>query len=118
MFQERLRQEIARSKRFNRPFVLAVLEAQRGMDSIALRERVAVALTIVRSCLREYDFCHKVFEDVLVAVLLETDLPGEQAALQRLAQRLIVQSGRWRVTLYPYPERESEIRSLPAVVAA
>jgi hypothetical protein len=117
VFQARVRQEIARSRRFGRPFVLVVLEAHRGNDALPLRERVSVGLNVLRGCLREYDFCYKVFEDTLAAGLLETDYAGAKSALQRLTNGLATHGGRWDVTLYPFPEREPEISSLPALLA-
>lgn len=117
IFQARLRQEIARSRRFNRPFVLVLLEAHLGNDSAPRRIRVSRGLEVLRRCLREYDLCHKVFEDTLVAVLLETDQAGAKAAIQRIAQQLAIQSGQWTVTLYAYPEREDAIVELPALTA-
>jgi GGDEF domain-containing protein len=118
IFQARLRQELARSRRFGHPFVLVVLEAHRGNDSMPLRVRVSRGLEVLRKCVREYDFCHKVFEDTLVAALLETDQRGAKAALQRLTQQLAIHSGPWSITLYPYPEQEAAILKLPALVAA
>jgi hypothetical protein len=117
-FQSRLKQEMARSGRSGRPFVVVVLEAQRGADSQPMRQRVAVALEVARACLREYDLAYKVFEDSIAAVLLDTDALGARSALLRLRNRLAVRAGGWRVEVYSFPEQAEEIRQLPALVAA
>jgi hypothetical protein len=116
-FQARLRQEMARSRRSGRPFVVVVLEAQRGADSQPLRHRLAVGLEIARACLREYDLAYQVFEDTLASVLLDTDEVGARSALQRLRNRLAIRAGAWRVQVYAFPEHEEEIQELPALVA-
>lgn len=117
-FQARVRQELARSRRFGRPFVILMLEAHRGTDALPMRQRLTLGLEVLRGTLREYDLAYKVFEDTLAAVLLETDLMGARSALQRLNQRLSVKAGRWSIQVYPFPEREAEILSLAALVAA
>jgi hypothetical protein len=115
-FQRRLREEIARSRRFNRPFVLVLLEASPG-GGIKTSEKVSAGLRVLHASLREYDFAFKVFEDTLAAALLETDLAGAKAALHRLSGRLSARAGSWRVFVYPFPECADQIQTLPAVVA-
>lgn len=91
-FQVRVRHELARSRRFGRPFVIVAVEAHRGTDVIPLQQRLTLGLEVLRGTLRDYNLAYKVFE--VAAVLLETDHLGARSAPQRLNQRLALRAGR------------------------
>ena len=117
-FQARLREEIARSERYGHPFVLVLFEAHRGNDVVPLRSRMTSGLDILRRSLRSADLAYKVFEDVLVALLVETDLSGAREAVHRLRQHLNLYAGSWEMTAYSYPQQSEEIQSLTVLSAA
>ncbi len=117
-FQRRLRQEISRSERFDRVFVLLILEANPSAAGLRLGDAMKAGLSELRRTLRAYDVEAWVYEDTLAALLLETGETGGHAAALRLRSRLANAGGRWTLTSYSFPEQGAEIQSLALFTAA
>ncbi|MBI2724519.1 MAG: hypothetical protein HYX50_05600 [Chloroflexi bacterium] len=116
--QERVADEIARATRYGHQFGLLVFEAVPGGDQRTLGKRCALGLETVRGVLRACDHAAQVHEDVVVALLIETDARGLRDALQRLRSALARHSGGWRVTALHFPEQAAAISELPMLRAA
>jgi hypothetical protein len=117
-FQRHLRQEISRSERFGRVFVLLVLEANPSAAGLRLADAMKAGLSELRRTLRTYDVESWVFEDTLAALMLGTESSGGHAAELRLRSRLANIGGQWTLTSYAFPEQRAEIESLSLFSAA
>jgi hypothetical protein len=117
-FQSRLREELDRARRYQREFSLLVFEAVPATDGIPLRKKVEQALTTIAAQLRTSDVLSRVFDDTLVALLVETDEHGAHDALFRIRNRLVAQAGRWQVTIYCFPRDRADIENSSLLTAA
>jgi hypothetical protein len=116
--QSRLREEIARARRYKRQFAILLFEALPSADGIAIRRKVEYALDAIAATIRPSDVVARVFEDSIMVLLVETDARGARDALIRIRSRVARQAGNWQVTTYTYPEHERAIETLPALAAA
>jgi hypothetical protein len=117
-FQSRLREEMYRSRRYDRIFALLLFEAVPATDGLPLRKKADLALDAVASQIRASDVVARVFDDTVVAMLVETDETGAQDALFRIRNRLVRDAGRWRVTLFLFPRDRASIENSALVRAA
>lgn len=117
-FQRRLSQEISRSTRFDRPFVLVLFEASPSRDGLSFQKKLLLGEKIIRASLRDYDVLAPVYDDVLATLMLETSPAGAQAALHRLRGRLAMHAGNWSIEIYAFPAQAIDIAQLPMLRAA
>jgi hypothetical protein len=117
-FQSRLREELERARRYARLFALLVFEAVPATDGIPLSHKMDLALDAVASQIRASDVVARVFDDTIVAILVETDADGAQDALFRIRNRLVRAAGRWPVTTYHFPRDSAAIEDSPVLTAA
>jgi hypothetical protein len=117
-FQSRLREELDRARRYDRTFSLLVFEAVPATDGIPIGKKVEFALDAVASQLRASDVVARVFDDTIVALLVETDDTGAHDALFRIRNRLVARAGRWQVTMYFFPRDRAEIENSVLLTAA
>jgi GGDEF domain-containing protein len=117
-FQSRLREELDRARRYKRLFTLLVFEAVPATDGIPLNHKVDMALDAVASQTRASDVVARVFDDTVVAMLVETDAEGAQDALFRIRNRLVRAAGRWQVTTYHFPNDLAAIEQSTFLTAA
>lgn len=115
-FQQRLREEIARSDRYGRHFVLLILEAIPASTGMPLPRKLDCGLTVVRNALRTCDVVAAVYEDTIAALMVETDRAGATAAEIRIRHRLSAECPGWRIASYVHPGQS--IESLPLLAAA
>jgi len=116
--QSRLREEIARARRYDRRFALLLFEAVPSTDGIPIRRKVDYALEAIRATIRPSDVVARVFEDTVLVLLVETDARGARDALMRIRNRVARQAGNWQVTTFLFPEHAENIEGLPALSAA
>jgi hypothetical protein len=116
--QSRLREELDRARRYERGFSLLIFEAVPATDGIPIGRKVDHALEAISPQLRTSDVLCRVFDDTLVALLVETDEHGAHDALFRIRNRLVTQAGRWRMTIYCFPRDRAEIENSPFLSAA
>lgn len=117
--QDRVREEIDRSRRHGHPFSLLIFEAQPVSDGIPIRRKMDAAIEILKAQLRPSDIVARAFDDVIAALLVETDAAGMKDALLRLRGRLSPLGGTtWRIDTYTYPDQEQVILDLELLKAA
>ncbi len=116
--QSRIREEIARAKRHDRTFGLAVFEVLPSSDGIPIRKKMEIGIAILCQSVRSCDTVGKMFDDTLVALLVETDARGMRDAMLRVRSRIAQYGGAWQVTIYHYPEHAESIETLPLLSAA
>jgi len=116
--QSRLREELARARRYQRQFGLLLFEALPSSDGISIRRKVEYALEAITATVRPSDVVARVFEDTIMVLLVETDARGARDALIRIRSRVARQAGNWQVTTYTFPEHERAIEALPTLAAA
>jgi hypothetical protein len=117
-FQSRLREELERARRYDRAFSLLVFEAVPANDGIPIRRKVEAAVETVASQVRASDVVAQIFEDTIVAMLVETDEQGAHDALFRIRNRLAAEAGRWHVTTFYFPRDRAEIENSTILRAA
>jgi GGDEF domain-containing protein len=115
--QDRLREEIARAKRYGTPFAVIVFEAT-ASDGAPLRTRLERALQAIVPVVRPSDVVALVFEDTIAVLLVQTSAASAKDALLRMRDRVAQVSGSWSVTAYTYPRHEAAIEALPLLTAA
>ena len=117
-FQSRMREELDRARRYDRVFALLIFEAVPATDGIPLRKKVEYAIEAVATQTRASDVVAKVFDDTIVALLVEADEQGAHDALFRVRNRLAAQAGRWQVTTYCFPRDRADIENSTLLSAA
>lgn len=116
--QSRIREELARAQRHNRTFGLAVFEVVPSSDGMPIRKKMELGIAILCQSVRSCDAVAKMFDDTIVALLVETDLRGMRDAMQRVRSRIATYGGSWQVTIYHFPEHAEAIEGLPLLSAA
>ncbi len=116
--QSRLREELARAKRFGHEFALLVFEMVPSSDGLLPHKKLDYGLQVLNHCVRACDTAAYVYDDTLAALLVETDAWGAKDALQRVRNLLQRHAGTWQVTVYHFPEHEEAIGALPLLSAA
>jgi thiamine pyrophosphate-dependent acetolactate synthase large subunit-like protein len=114
--QSRLREEIARARRYNTPFTLVQFEAGHS-DGVPMHQKMKYALGVVAASVRTSDVVALAFEDTIVALLVHTDAASAKDALQRIRSR-VAQIGTWRLSVYVFPDDAELIEALPVLTAA
>lgn len=109
--EQRLLEEVDRSRRYGRAFSLLVFEGEERRRPPA-PEETSRTLDGIRSTIRASDIVGVYAPGTLVALLVETDAPGAGSALTRAVERLPEGSGRWYVTAMTYPDDWSVIGRL------
>lgn len=109
--EQRLLEEVDRSRRYGRAFSLLVFEGEERRTPPTDAE-TASALEAIRSTIRASDIVGVYAPGTLMALLVETDAPGARAALNRTVEHLPEGSGRWYVTSMTYPDDWSVIGRL------
>jgi len=117
-FQSRLREELDRARRYDRIFALLIFEEVPGTDGIPLQRKAEFALEAIASQTRASDVVARVFDDTIVAMLVEADETGAQDALFRIRNRLVRQAGRWHVTILHFPRDRASIENHALIRAA
>jgi GGDEF domain-containing protein len=110
-FQSRLREELDRARRYQREFSLLMFEAVPASDGIPIGRKVEGALEAIAPHLRGSDVVARVFDDTVVALLVETNEQGAHDAMFRIRNRLAAQTGRWQVTTYYFPRDKADIEN-------
>jgi GGDEF domain-containing protein len=117
--QDRVHEEIDRCRRHGHPFSLLVFEARPVSDGILIRQKIGIAMEILRGQLRPSDVMARAFDDTIAVLLVETDATGAKDALLRLRGRLALVGGTtWRIDVHAYPRDEDNIRHLAMLTAA
>jgi hypothetical protein len=109
----RIREELGRGKRYDRPFALITFEALAAPDG-TLAAQVDDGARVLEMRVRPSDVVSRVSEDTIVVLLVEVDEPGAQDALFRLRRR-VQEFGEWRVATYWFPRDALEIEALGLV---
>ncbi len=109
--EQRLLEEVDRSRRYGRAFSLQVFEGEERRTP-PTAEELDRALDGIRSTIRASDIVGVYAPGTLVALLVETDAQGARAALSRTVESLPEDSGRWFVTSMTYPDDWSVIGRL------
>lgn len=115
--QSRIREEVARAKRYGHPFSIATFECLPAADGVAMRDRIDYALAVIETSVRPSDVVAHAYDDVVVLLLVETDPTGARDALLRVRNRLI-NHGHWNVTLYDYPLDADRIENMSLLAVA
>jgi hypothetical protein len=115
--EARIREEIARSRRYGHPFAIVTFEAIPGTDGVPVHTRVDAVSAIIQQQVRPSDVVARAFDDVIVLLLVETDAAGASDAVFRLRSRL-QGHGRWTITTYTFPADADAIAALPALHVA
>lgn len=115
--RERLREEVARARRYDRLFAVLVFEALPSSDGMPIRRKMEFALDAIRATVRPSDVVGRVFEDTILVLLVETGPRGAKDALLRIRNRVARYAGNWQVTTYTFPEHQDAIEALPALAA-
>jgi hypothetical protein len=115
--KSRVREELARARRYGREFALITLEAKPSNDGVPVRKRIEQALEVLEPRLRPSDVVGRAFEDTVVLLLVETGARGAKDALVRIRARLIGM-GAWEVGMLAFPGDEAEIEGLQMLSAA
>jgi GGDEF domain-containing protein len=116
--QARIREEIARCRRFGGAFTLIVVEELAGSDGFSLRRKLVEGLRVVEGAVREADVVARVFDDAIALLLIQTDTAGARDVLPRIRDRLARATGGWTFRVYSYPKDEDMILALPLLHAA
>jgi GGDEF domain-containing protein len=116
--RERVRDELARARRHKRSFAVVVFELLPSADGLLPHRKMEAGLQILNASIREEDCAGKAFDDTIVVLLVETDVPGAKDTLMRLRNRLTRIAGSWRVTAYTFPKDEEQIARMPLLTAA
>ena len=116
--QQRIREEVERSRRYKHEFALLVCEAAPAADGIPMRLKVAYGVRAIEHAVRGSDVIARVYEDVIAVLLVETGAAGLEDALFRVRQKLTVEAGGWRFSGYSFPADEAAIHSLSFLSAA
>jgi len=115
--QSRLREEIARARRYGTPFAIAVFETV-ASDGLPLRKKMEYALSMIAGAVRTSDVVALAFEDTIVVLLVQTDATAVKDALLRVRNSVSRQAGGWQMTTYVFPRDEAAIEALPLFTAA
>ena len=116
--QQRIREEIERSRRYKHEFALLVCEAAPAADGIPMRLKVAHGVRAIEHAVRSSDIIARAYDDVVVVLLIETGATGLEDALFRIRQKLTVEAGAWRFSGYSFPADEAAICALAFLRAA
>lgn len=115
--RSRVREEMARARRYNRPFAVVTFEAIPVSDGIPIRKKIEYALHIIDEKVRPSDVVARVFDDMVAVLFVETDAHGANDALMRLRNRLLG-SGHWEIIIYLFPNDEASMEAMPLLHAA
>ena len=110
--QQRITEEVERSRRHRHTFGLLLFEAVSGADGMPLRTKLQAALGAMESVVRTSDVISRPYEDMLAVLLVETDAAGTRDALMRIRRRIADRAGTWRVTVLSYPEHARTIAAM------
>lgn len=115
--RSRVREEMARARRYNRPFAVVTFEAIPVSDGIPIRKKIDYALRIIEEKVRPSDVVARVFDDMVAVLFVETDATGARDALFRLRNTLLG-SGHWQIIVYLFPRDEAAMEAMPLLNAA
>jgi GGDEF domain-containing protein len=115
--QSRVREELARSRRYGREFALITLEARPSTDSVPIRKRLEQAMEVLEPRLRPSDVVGRAFEDTIVLLLVETGPQGAHDVLIRIRSKLLGM-GVWELTVLTFPADDGRFEELPLLMAA
>jgi hypothetical protein len=110
-FSRRVRDEVARSRRAGTRFSIVVFTSQPGMGELP-EEACVRALPALLETVRETDTVCRLNTDSIAVLLIDASGEGSRQAAVRLLGRLGADAGRWRVSVFEYPERESVLVDL------
>jgi hypothetical protein len=83
-----------------------------------MHQKMKYALDVVTASVRTSDVVALAFEDTIVALLVQTDVPSAKDALQRIRSRVAQQSGTWSLSAWVFPDDAEAIAALPLLTAA
>jgi hypothetical protein len=113
-FSRRVADEVARVKRSNSAFSIALFTSQ--PEPAELPEIACVrGLPAILDGVRETDAVCRIDNDSIAVLLIDTNGEGSRKAALRLLERMGDEIGRWRVSVLEYPERESILFDLGLV---
>ena len=116
--QARLREEIARCRRFGGKFTLLMVEEMPSTDGLTIRRKLIEGLRVLQRITRSCDVVAHIFDDTIAVLLVETDSAHAKAALLRIQNYLARWAGVWAVSSYSFPEQEADIVGLSLLQAA
>ena len=81
--------ELARSRRYERPFVLLKVALEEcGLDEVSQGRMVRKVAGAVRTSTRWADTVGRSDDGTLLVILRETDLPGADAVIEKMSRRI------------------------------
>lgn len=110
--QSRLYEELARARRYSRPFSLIVLQALPSTDGLPVGQKLMAALDTIADSVRPSDVIARLYDDTILLLLVETDARNARDALQRVGGRVARLAGRWQVRQLSFPEHAQKIEAL------
>ncbi|MHB8376741.1 MAG: nucleotidyl cyclase domain-containing protein [Dehalococcoidia bacterium] len=114
----RIREESDRARRYGHPFGVLIFEALPASDGLSIRVKTARAVEAMQSVVRASDVLAQPYDDMLVAVLVETGSSGTHDALLRIRERVSDRAGIWRVTTLCFPDEATAIEEMSFLDAA
>ena len=113
-FSRRVSDEVARAKRSNSAFSIALFTSQ--TEPGELPEIACVrGLPAILQGVRETDAVCRIDNDSIAVLLIDANGDGSRRAALRLLERMGDAIGQWRVSVLEYPERESILFDLGRV---
>lgn len=110
-FQQRVLDEIARSKRSGTDFSIVVFKSQPLEDE--LPEVTCVrGLPAILTGVRDTDSVCRIGNDTIAVLLIDATGEGSRKAAVRLIDRMGEDAGRWAVKVLEFPDRESVLVDL------
>jgi len=118
-FQARLIEEMERGWRYGRSFTLLIFRPAIPSELWRI-ERLHRGLDLVGPLVRASDIMATIDEQSFVVMLVESDAPHAQVALDRIDEAIASDPSEppWNVTEYVYPADSPAIEALPFFVAA
>ncbi len=117
-FQRRLREEIARCRRYHDVFSLVTIQDVPSAGRTPSRRTTAIASRLLERRLRTSDVVGPVFEDVIAVLLVGTGANALRDAEQRIRAALAGIGGTWKLRTYAFPDHAGEIEHLDLILAA
>ena len=117
-FQRRLREEIARCRRYHDVFSVVTLQATPAPGFQPNQRVTETAARLLERRLRTSDVVDAVDEETIAVVFTGTGKAGLADAELRLRAALMRIGGSWRVNEYVFPEQAELIESLQILRAA
>lgn len=110
-FQQRVLDEIARSKRSGTDFSIVVFKSQ-PLDDELPEVACVRGLPAILTGVRDTDSVCRIGNDTIAVLLIDATGEGSRKAAVRLIERMGNEAGRWAVKVLEFPDRESVLVDL------